>query len=165
MCCVDRLKPQPKAAIHEMLEKSINLKIKYLIAVGIGLVFGWIQLRFWAIYPINNPITDWLLETFAKQGQSGLIRLFTYAHDLVVHFILALVLAIVLVRVFGRRQWAAIFTVVAASHVAMFWDAVWENMDIVIQFWGFWISLITTLSVVPFAYLLAGEIKQLPSSD
>lgn len=148
-----------------MLDKSISLKIRFVVAAGIGLLFGWFQLRFWAIYPVDNPITNWLLDAFARQGQLGLYYLLAYIHDFAEHLVLALVLAIILVRVFGYRQWTLVFVVVVAWHVAMFWDTVWANMDVVVRYWGFWIGLATTLSVVPIAYLLVGRIRRTPSTN
>ena len=148
-----------------MLEKSINVEIKFLVATGIGLLFGWFQLRFWALYPVNNPITNWLLDTFAKDGHSGLYRLFSYMHDFVVHFMLAMILAIVLVRIFGRRQWPPITVVVITYHVALFWNSVWVNMGAVVQYPAFWISLAISTSALPIAYLTAGRLRQTPTTS
>lgn len=143
-----------------MLENSISIKIKYLIAAGIGLVFGSFQRLFWAIYPIDNPINNWLIKTYAENGQSIFYYLYSYAHDLVVHLMLALILALVLVKIFGSRQWKPVLVVVACSQIPMFWDAVWANMGSVVAYWGFWVSLTIALSAIPAAYYLAGILSR-----
>ncbi len=151
----------PFRPFDEMLKQSASPRKQYVIASIIGLLFGLFQRYFfWAIYPIQNPITNWLVEEFAKKGQPGYFYLFTYAHDFVVHLLLAFGLAIILIRVFGPRRWAQVIVVIVAWHAVMFWDAVWSNMGIAFSHWGFWINLVTTLSVVPIAYMLVEKINR-----
>ncbi|MEM1175439.1 MAG: hypothetical protein AAGI27_11535 [Pseudomonadota bacterium] len=143
-----------------MLENSIRIKVKYLIAAGIGLVFGSFQRLFWAIYPIDNPINHWLIKTYAENGHSVLYYLAVYAHDLIVHLMLALILAFVLVKVFGIRRWKPVLVVVACSQIPVFWGAVWGNMGSVVAYWGFWVSLTIALSAIPAAYYFAGFLER-----
>jgi len=144
-----------------MLKQPASSRIQYVVASTAGLLFGLFQRYFfWAFYPIHNPISDWLVEEFAKQGKSGLFYLLTYAHDFLVHLLLATCLSLVLIRVFGPRRWGHILVVIVAWHSVMFWDAVWTNMGIVFSYWGFWVNLVTTLSVVPIAYLLVEKASR-----
>ena len=151
----------PFRLFDEMLKHSASPRLQFVIASIVGLLFGLFQRYFfWAIYPIDNPVTEWLVEEFAKKGKSGHFYLFTHVHDFVVHLLLALGLAIILIRVFGPRRWVQVVVVIVAWHAVMFWDAVWSNMGIVFSYWGFWINLVTTLSVVPIAYMLVEKINR-----
>ena len=146
-----------------MPKESPNLKLNYATAFAIGVVFGWIQGWFWAIYPVNNRITNWLIDTFAEQVQSEYFYLLSAVHDFVVLFAFALVLAILMRRMFGYQQWGLVLAVVLGWHIALFWNTQWENMHLVMQSWRFWINLLTTLSVIPIAYAMVGRVRRAPT--
>ena len=141
-----------------MLDKSLNVKVEYLVAAAIGVLYGWFQRKFWAIYAVDNSVNNWLVQNFGTNDVVGWYYLFSSIHDFVIHLLLGLALALVLVRVFGARNWRPILVVVLASQIPMFWDAVWENMGTVIRFWKFWTGLAIALAAIPVAYFIMGTV-------
>ena len=122
-------------------------------------MFGWLLILFWGWYVVDNSITDWLLDKYARKGQEDTFYILTRVHDFVVNFVLAIPVALMLQLVIGKRDWKAVWITVISFHVVSFWGAEFSNFGLLFRFWGFWINLITTLVVIPLAYLMIAAIR------
>lgn len=127
---------------------------RYIFAAGLGLAFAWFSIWFWGWYVVDNPITNRLLDDYARSGQENTFYALTRLHDFLVNFALAIPVAAILYRVAGKRGWRSVWITVVAFHVFYFWGSEFSNFHLLIRFTSFWVGLITTIVVIPLAFML-----------
>ena len=85
---------------------------------GLALIYRAIATTIWTYLPRHNPITQWLLDTYAGPS-SELYYALVFVHDAIVNVLLALPVAYLITRIKPDRRWLYI----AAFVLAMFvWD-------------------------------------------
>ena len=145
--------------MHTSNLTSLFREPRHLLAAGVGIAFAWLSSRFWGWYAVDNPITNWLLDEFARNGQENVFYGLTRVHDFFINFALAIPVAVILHMFAGPRKWKPVWISVIAFHVVLFWGAEFSNFDLLFKLWGFWIGLFTTVTAIPLAYWLIGESK------
>lgn len=85
---------------------------------GLAVIYYAVTGTIWAFLPRYNPITQWLLETYAGTDDN-LYYVLVNTHDAIVNVLLALPIAYLITRIRPDRRWLF----VAAIVLAMFlWD-------------------------------------------
>ncbi len=85
---------------------------------GLALIYRAIATTIWAYLPQHNPITQWLLDTYAGPS-NALYYVLVFFHDAIINVLLALPVAYLITKIRPGRRWLYI----AAFVLAMFiWD-------------------------------------------
>ena len=70
----------------------------------------------WAYLPRYNPITQWILDTYAGVNK-GLYYTLIFANDIIVNLLLALPVAYIITRIRPDRRWLYVAAIVLAMFV------------------------------------------------
>ena len=85
---------------------------------GLALIYRATVTMVWAFLPRYNPVTQWLLDTYAGSN-SDLYYVLIHIHDSIVNVLLALPFAYLITRIRPDRRWLYAVAVVLAMFV---WD-------------------------------------------
>ena len=74
----------------------------WALTILIAAVYYWLSVMIWFFLPRINPITNWLLDTYAG---SGLYRPLITMHDCVVNLAIAMPFALIIRNVSPNHRW------------------------------------------------------------
>ena len=135
---------------------------KYLVAALVGAAYSWLAVAFWGRYVINNPINDWLLEVFAKQGHSALYYISIYTHDVLLNVLLATPAAVALIAFKGSNIWNCVLVAVVAAVIVGYWDMELSSLPLLFRSWGFWAGLGMSVFSLPIAFTTIRTFRKQP---
>ena len=139
--------------------KSIS-RVPYLTAATVGACYAFYLSFFWAYYAFNNPVNNWLIETFAKQGHDTIYYLFTYSHDLVVNTVLAGPAALVLFYSHPPNRVVAVSLSVFSAIVFAYSGMEFSSLPLLVRIWGFWLGLGVLAAGLPLAFLAVAALTR-----
>ena len=152
--------PKEPVALDNMRIASVK---KYLMAVLIGAAYSWFAVAFWGRYVINNPIYDWLLEVFVKQGRSALYFISIYTHDVLLNVLLATPAAIALIAFKDSNNLICVLVAVVAAVIVGYWGMEMSSLSLLFRSWGFWAGLGMSVLSLPIAFATIRVVRKQPS--
>jgi len=90
----------------------------WALLAGVTLIYRAVATIFWGFLPRHNPITQWLLDTYAGQN-SDMYYVLVHVHDSIVNLLLALPFAYLITRIRPDRRWLYAAAIVLSMFV---WD-------------------------------------------
>ena len=117
----------------------------------------YLAVYFWVYYAFDNPINNWLLDAYAKQGREGTYYAAICSHDFVVNTVIAIPFAIGIANLVPNSFWPYLGVALASSLVVHYGGALF-NVD----FWTImfaskvaWAGLLTSFLALPSGFALA----------
>jgi len=134
---------------------------RLLAATGIGALYGWLAIRFWRIYVVDNPINNWLIDVFARRGHESAYFISLYTHDLIINTLLAVPAAGLIVML--KPENIRIFVIVAlgAAMTVGFWGSYWPGLITLLGVWSFWVGNVLFAAALPLAVVFVTTVRRL----
>ena len=121
----------------------------------------------WAYLPRYNPITQWILDTYAGVNK-GLYYTLIFANDIIVNLLLALPVAYIITRIRPDRRWLYVAAIVLAMFVWDYRIVLFERRD----FFDFisssalaLVGLALYVSYLPFTLFCITKLSNPESAD
>ena len=136
--------------------------VPYLAAAVTGVIHAFVTVQFWGRYAIDNPLNNWLLEVFAKNGHSVAYYLAIYGHDVAVNFVLALPFAALIAFLWPRFGWTLLAVTLSSSVVTGYWGIFlnFSTVGLLVRQWSFWTGLVVFAIPLPLAFAALRPFKR-----
>jgi small basic protein len=136
--------------------------LNYFLAAAIGVGYAYLAAYFWAYYVFDNPINNWLLDAYAKQGRETTYYTAIYSHDFIVNFLIAIPFAIVVANLVPNSFWPYLGVALTGSLAVLYGGAL-LNAD----FWTIlftskhaWASPLISFLTLPAAFAVAVHLRR-----
>ena len=127
----------------------------WALSIVIGLTYDLVIVRIWAILPAHNPITKWLLDTYARSNPD-LHQNFVLLHDFIINVLLAIPFAFLILKIRPDRRWIyggiAVLVVFALEYQYVLFQL--DLLQFAMSGKGAFFGIVFTLTSLPIALLI-----------
>ena len=131
-----------------------------LAAVALGIVHPFVAVFLMGKLIVNDPIMDWLLDVFARQGHEFASGVAIHIHDLLVYLVIAIPFAFLVAGLKPRLNWRYLWVALGVSVFIINLDILipLPTLEYVLRFWPYWLlqSLVMAAAfIIAYAAVIA----------